>query len=864
MIQLKEYQNRAINDEENGMLSKAMSVLRSPDMPEDIDHIPLILLRSITGSGKTVIAAAFIDELLDSTYRNPDREMAVIWLSKGNARLHMQSCEKIRDAIEDADIHIYGLEDSTDFNAEQFYDKDVYVINWEKLNNIRSDKLSSNLFLDTEQPNLTRALRNTRQHTDMDFIFIIDEFHTNYNTDSYRKIVELFQPRMIVGMTATPLEKQISQVARTNGRYVEIRVSDVQKEEMVKKGILFNTSKGVTIPSTYATREEYFLRLAIAERDKLEQAYRDAGSDVIPLLLIQFDDDRGGNGKNKEIVQVREQLDEMYRNNEDDTYAIWISNTGSGSDLRSDDAVIQNLDHNSVRILLFKQAVAMGWDCPRAQVLLRLRKVTDTSNVSFDLQTIGRIFRMPERHYYEDDELNYGYVYIPRDSYVLEKTVQIGLGGDSDSDTLKTERHTAPKTETKFPVPVPAHAAEDTSATAPAAQTKPAGTTHVGVFERTHSVIPEPIPTVPAMPVEDYIEQPVSPVQTHEKPAEIEVAEPTVITEIGRLNLAFKGQNQTIESTNPTADELYDEIEKLFNAEDTSTLKGLKHANELGTEEDYRSRELSISDSYINGATALEDMHETMHVNVSPKMREIEVNKKLGYLLRNKYTAVVREAFTDEAKVFFYKLTSGTDLKQRNDDQNILFLLNYSVVAKIESDLDNFNRAGVQREQGKNVDLQLPDEIYTREDGTDPSEKNLYGCISKSLSEPEKVFVKKLEASDDVSYWIKCPDKGQQALCVIYRTVEKERGRAVSYAHPTYPDFLVCFADGSIGIFETKDINDLEHQEENAAKEAAIKHRVSELNALHNVFIYKGALVYVDTKTEMLMDQYRNPLDVLN
>ena len=99
---------------------------------------------------------------------------------------------------------------------------------------------------------------------------------------------------------------------------------------------------------------------------------------------------------------------------------------------------------------------------------------------------------------------------------------------------------------------------------------------------------------------------------------------------------------------------------------------------------------------------------------------------------------------------------------------------------------------------------------------------------------------------------------------MIYRTVEKERGKAASYAHPTYPDFLVCFTDGSIGIFETKDINDLEHQEENTAKEAAIKHRVSELNALHNGFVYRGALVYVDTKTEMLMDQYRNPIDVLN
>ena len=60
------------------------------------------------------------------------------------------------------------------------------------------------------------------------------------------------------------------------------------------------------------------------------------------------------------------------------------------------------------RVLLFKQAIALGWDCPRAAVLLIYR---DLKSITFTTQTVGRILRMPQQHFYNDDRLNYGYVY---------------------------------------------------------------------------------------------------------------------------------------------------------------------------------------------------------------------------------------------------------------------------------------------------------------------------------------------------------------------------------------------------------------------------------------------------------------------
>ncbi len=59
-------------------------------------------------------------------------------------------------------------------------------------------------------------------------------------------------------------------------------------------------------------------------------------------------------------------------------------------------------------VLLFKQAIALGWDCPRAAVLLIFREIRQAH---FGIQTVGRILRMPEQKHYPNPLLNNGYVY---------------------------------------------------------------------------------------------------------------------------------------------------------------------------------------------------------------------------------------------------------------------------------------------------------------------------------------------------------------------------------------------------------------------------------------------------------------------
>ena len=75
---------------------------------------------------------------------------------------------------------------------------------------------------------------------------------------------------------------------------------------------------------------------------------------------------------------------------------------------------------SKVEFLLFKQAVDTGWDCPRAQILVKFR---ESNSIIFEIQTVGRILRMPEAKHYDCDDLNIAYVYTNIKSIEIKKEV---------------------------------------------------------------------------------------------------------------------------------------------------------------------------------------------------------------------------------------------------------------------------------------------------------------------------------------------------------------------------------------------------------------------------------------------------------
>src|SRR5699024_4288619 len=132
----------------------------------------------------------------------------------------------------------------------------------------------------------------------------------------------------------------------------------------------------------------------LKRREDIAEAYREQGSNINPLLLIQLPNDSTAtmtadeNSLKEELVMY---LDRVHGINTDNgKLAIWLS--GEKDNLGG----IERFD-NITEVLLFKQAIALGWDCPRAAVLLIYRKM---ESFQFTTQTVGRILRMPEQKFY--------------------------------------------------------------------------------------------------------------------------------------------------------------------------------------------------------------------------------------------------------------------------------------------------------------------------------------------------------------------------------------------------------------------------------------------------------------------------------
>lgn len=107
----------------------------------------------------------------------------------------------------------------------------------------------------------------------------------------------------------------------------------------------------------------------------------------------------------KEIILKR--LEEQHHcTTSNGRVAVWLSDGADKINLEGLEEPFCTTD-----VLLFKQAIAQGWDCPRAAILLIYRELRQET---FALQTVGRILRMPEQRHYapvQREELDYGYVY---------------------------------------------------------------------------------------------------------------------------------------------------------------------------------------------------------------------------------------------------------------------------------------------------------------------------------------------------------------------------------------------------------------------------------------------------------------------
>lgn len=335
------------------------------------DHKEMVLYAP-TGSGKTVMVSKFIDDYLDE---NPNT--VFLWLCPGAGDLHIQS----KDSFEEVTSGIpFG--DVYDYISEPDPRGQVFFINWDKIN-----RASNVVLREGEHKDLMSKVYAC--HNDgIDIFMLIDEEH-KYR-DTANEYVNIINPKHVLRISATPI---------TAADHIEtVKDDEVISAGLIAANISINEGVSAAIQENNNLDDDLLLlELADKKRQEIQKEYDRLGLKIRPLVLIQFP-----NGSEDWIKRVKDRLAEMGYPETSGLTTSWFS-----GDHPDNPEEIKKLD-GKYAFLLFKQAIATGWDCPRAKILVKLR---EGGTERFNVQTVGRIRRMPERKHYDIALIDNCYIY---------------------------------------------------------------------------------------------------------------------------------------------------------------------------------------------------------------------------------------------------------------------------------------------------------------------------------------------------------------------------------------------------------------------------------------------------------------------
>ncbi|MFD7525046.1 DEAD/DEAH box helicase [Paenibacillus chitinolyticus] len=346
-----------------------------------------IILKSCTGSGKTIILTFFMDEYLKCFDKT-----VFIWLTPGKGDLEVQSKQKM-------DKYIHGAQTKTlvDIMTNGFEENDVCFINWETLN-----KKSNNALKDGERTNFLEHIEKAFNNN-LSFKIIVDESHEG-DTIKGKEIIQYFHTDKIIRASATPKNY-------TDATWIIIPEAEVIAAELIKKVLIIN--EGVKQGDEVVDQIDYLLTKALEKQRKIYSSFASHGANVNPLIVVQLPN------KNDVLLDSVERWfaakEITYENG---LLAVRLA------ERHENIAGIEEATAKPIAIII-KQAIATGWDCPRAHILVKLR---DHMSETFEIQTIGRIRRMPEGKHYDEPILDNCYLYTLDEKFTESVKMSLGKG----------------------------------------------------------------------------------------------------------------------------------------------------------------------------------------------------------------------------------------------------------------------------------------------------------------------------------------------------------------------------------------------------------------------------------------------------
>lgn len=381
-MNLKKYQTDAIAK----LLVRSIELLNSGTNRKIIFQAP-------TGSGKTIMMAQLLAEMTsDPAFAN--HSFSFIWAAP--RKLHHQSREKLSKYYSKNQTLV--CREFFELSENRIDENEILFLNWESIN-----KLDGNTIVKENEREfyLRKVVENTIEEG-RKIVLVIDESHHHATSEISKQLIVDMSPDLTIEVSATPTLEDPDEI-------VKVTLDEVRAEGMIKKSISLNEGfKNIltkeAVESELATGQDAFvLKQAMAKRAILVELYKKNDIKVNPLVLIQLPDKKASEDEVLRQEIVKSLKDEYGITTENGKLAIYLS-----EEKENLENVAKNT--NETEVLIFKQAIALGWDCPRAQILVLFR---EHKSVAFSIQTVGRILRMPEPQvgHYVEEALNNAFVY---------------------------------------------------------------------------------------------------------------------------------------------------------------------------------------------------------------------------------------------------------------------------------------------------------------------------------------------------------------------------------------------------------------------------------------------------------------------
>ena len=417
----------------------------------------ILYIHAPTGGGKTFMVSHIVDELSFNC------SFTYLFIAPSTGSLSKQAYKAFKSYSKNREIempsenihYIKGI-DSLD---SVFQKNNIYFIKWGSINNKKNI-----LTRDGDRESLFSVIKNTAKRG-IEPIVIIDEEHLYVGRktliNNSKKILDSIDKcfkdtntdhrQLLIRMSATPTFFQIKNRSFKNTEYKYLRMSyrDAVEDKLVKikvkalgldTGINDNEYSQIDIDEKNVYKE--FINIAINQyrhlKNEVQKVYnkhliedlkvdhtigfvnvkkREEFKKFNPLVIIQLPDDTVVKKEKAYFERIYEYL--LERGFAPDQIACWLSKIKWIGKINHNNnpEIMKRLlvaDNGRVSFLIFKQAIATGWDIPRATIYVRLREI---SSKTFKIQTLGRVLRNPFYSYFKnkrsESDLDYAYISTP-------------------------------------------------------------------------------------------------------------------------------------------------------------------------------------------------------------------------------------------------------------------------------------------------------------------------------------------------------------------------------------------------------------------------------------------------------------------